>query len=198
MDYNIKNNCPRCEGKVIRVWHERKYGVGGYFCRCSVCGFSQRENFSEIEGAVDNWNKMGNILRLYSYNMDDISEFLSSEGLPHLIDSTRRLMSDESMHVYAIYCRGRIVSMCALSIVSVFPSEDLLNGKMGYISGMHTRLDRRRKGYASKLLDYVIEQAKESKVDYLSCDSLCDGLYIKRGFVNAPETGVRLWKKIGV
>ena len=68
----------------------------------------------------------------------------------------------------------------------------LFNGKHFYIDDLSTLPESRGKGYAGKLLDYVIELAKERGYKYVTLDSGyartdAHRLYLNEGFILASH-----------
>jgi GNAT superfamily N-acetyltransferase len=102
----------------------------------------------------------------------------------------------DTVQTYGIYNDDELVSIMTATFCRVFPSKDSPTGKIVQISGAYTRPLYRHKGYAKKLLESIEEIAICYGYDYICCDSIADDLYIKNGFIHAPENESRLWKPL--
>ena len=75
----------------------------------------------------------------------------------------------------------------AVSVIGYRHIQFLFNGKHIYIDDLSTLSDQRGKGYASKLLDYIIAIAKENGYKSVTLDSgthrsVAHKLYFNKGF----------------
>lgn len=75
----------------------------------------------------------------------------------------------------------------AVSVIGFRHLQFLFNGKHIYIDDLSTLPDQRGKGYASKLLDYIIDIAKENGYKSVTLDSgthrfVAHKLYFNKGF----------------
>ncbi len=76
----------------------------------------------------------------------------------------------------------------AVSIIGYRHLQFLFNGRHIYIDDLSTLEAYRGKGYASQLLDYVLQEAKEKGYEVVTLDSGCQRhdahrLYLNKGFV---------------
>ena len=82
--------------------------------------------------------------------------------------------------------QDKIIAMSGLSLYSVPPTYDNLNGKVAYLMNMYTRPQYRKKGLGTILLQKAVEYAKEnnySKV-ILNASEMGRPLYTKYGFTD--------------
>ena len=80
----------------------------------------------------------------------------------------------------------------AVSAIGFRYLQFLYNGKHFYIDDLSTLPESRGKGYAGKLVDYVIELAKQKGYDYVTLDSGyqrfdAHKLYLNKGFILASH-----------
>ena len=106
-----------------------------------------------------------------------------SEKLPEYYK--KHLNND--LFVYICTDENEIVSCCFL-LVSEKPSNpDFLNGKMGTVLNVYTKPQHRHHGYAKKLIEMMLEDAKAMELDFVELKATEDGygLYKKVGFKDA-------------
>ena len=106
-----------------------------------------------------------------------------SEKLPEYYK--KHLNNDLS--VYICTDENEIVSCCFL-LVSEKPSNpDFLNGKTGTVLNVYTKPQHRHHGYAKKLIEMMLEDAKAMELDFVELKATEDGygLYKKVGFKDA-------------
>ena len=79
---------------------------------------------------------------------------------------------------------NKIVGTSGLSLFFLPPNSKRLSGKVAYIGNMFTYPDYRKKGIATKLLDFTVNSAKEAGCKEIWLDSTDDGIsiYEKFGF----------------
>jgi GNAT superfamily N-acetyltransferase len=80
----------------------------------------------------------------------------------------------------------------AVSAVGFRYLQFLYNGKHFYIDDLSTLPEARGKGYAGKLIDYVVELARQKGYDYVTLDSgyhrvNAHRLYLNKGFTLASH-----------
>ena len=80
----------------------------------------------------------------------------------------------------------------AVSAIGFRYLQSLYSGKHFYIDDLSTLPESRGKGYAGKLVDYVIELAKQKGYDYVTLDSGyqrfdAHKLYLNKGFILASH-----------
>lgn len=79
---------------------------------------------------------------------------------------------------------GKVVSTAFLVITEKPANLSFITGKTGIILNVFTYKDFRRKGYASKVLQYIIEEARRFNLSYIELSATKNGLplYKKLGF----------------
>ena len=100
------------------------------------------------------------------------------------------------VQTYGVFCESKLVSIMTATFSYVFPNESMQTGKVVYISGVYTMERFRNEGYASALIEEIERDAKLFGADYLCCDSVSNGLYLKNGFVLASAGETKLWKEL--
>lgn len=88
-------------------------------------------------------------------------------------------------HTTALAIEGENIVACAsCCYVRYMPTLDHPTGIRGHIMGVYTLPEYRRQGIAKKLMEMLIEKAKEVGVTELSLDATADGakLYEQLGF----------------
>lgn len=94
---------------------------------------------------------------------------------------------NNDLSVYICTDENEIVSCCFL-LVSEKPSNpDFLNGKTGTVINVYTKPEHRHKGYAQKLIEMMLADAKQMDLDFVELKATEDGygLYKKVGFKDA-------------
>ncbi len=86
---------------------------------------------------------------------------------------------------YALFVGGKIAAECHL--VCDNPEYGTIPGKRAYFSRMATRKEYRRKGYGTKIAQFILDLAKEKGLEELALGVDCDNaaalhLYQKLGF----------------
>lgn len=104
--------------------------------------------------------------------------------------------ADEGLRTYGAFVNGRLVSVMSATFCRVFPCADSPGGRIVHISGAYTERPSRGCGCASALLGMIEADAAIFGADYLCCDSIADGFYLRAGFVPAPENETRMWKSV--
>ena len=91
---------------------------------------------------------------------------------------------NNDLSVYICTDENEIVSCCFL-LVSEKPSNpDFLNGKTGTVLNVYTKPQHRHHGYAKKLIEMMLEDAKAMELDFVELQATEDGysLYTAVGF----------------
>lgn len=86
---------------------------------------------------------------------------------------------------YALFVKGEIAAECHL--VYDNPEYGTLSGRRAYLSRMATRKEYRRKGYGTKIAQFILDLAKEKGLEELALGVNCDNtaaleLYNNLGF----------------
>lgn len=82
-----------------------------------------------------------------------------------------------------------VVGCATLCYIEMMPTFSHLTGKRGHLMNVYTNSQYRRQGIASKMLDMLIQEAKEKGVTEISLDATDCGkpLYEKFGFKQSDE-----------
>lgn len=97
----------------------------------------------------------------------------------------KHLNSD--LFVY-ICCDGAEIVSCVFLLVTEKPANpDFLNGKTGSLLNVYTKPEHRHKGYAKRLLEMMLEDARDMCLDFVELKATQDGygLYKAVGFKDA-------------
>lgn len=94
----------------------------------------------------------------------------------------RHLNSD--LFVYVCTNESEIVSCCFLLVTEKPANPDFINGKTGTLLNVYTKPEHRKQGYAKKLLEMMLDDAKSMGLDFVELKSTEDGygLYKAVGF----------------
>ncbi|MBP1537624.1 MAG: GNAT family N-acetyltransferase [Ruminococcus sp.] len=87
-----------------------------------------------------------------------------------------------------ICCSGDEIVSCVFLLVTEKPANpDFLNGKTGSLLNVYTKLEHRHNGYAKKLLEMMLDDARAMCLDFVELKATDDGygLYKKVGFKDA-------------
>ncbi|MDE6849446.1 MAG: GNAT family N-acetyltransferase [Ruminococcus sp.] len=78
----------------------------------------------------------------------------------------------------------RIVSCCFLLLSEKPANPDFINGRTGIVMNVYTKPECRRKGIAGRIMNVLISDAKEMKLDFVELKSTDCGynLYKSVGF----------------
>lgn len=91
---------------------------------------------------------------------------------------------NNDLFVY-ICCDGNEIVSCVFLLVTEKPSNpDFLNGKTGSLLNVYTKPEHRHNGYAKRLLEMMLNDAKKMELDFVELKATEDGygLYKTVGF----------------
>lgn len=94
---------------------------------------------------------------------------------------------NNDLFVY-ICCSGDEIVSCVFLLVTEKPANpDFLNGKTGSLLNVYTKPEHRHKGYAKRLLEMMLDDARAMCLDFVELKATDDGygLYKKVGFKDA-------------
>ena len=114
------------------------------------------------EGAVESFDLKPNLYKFYS----------------------KQLISD-NFAIFGFIDNNKIIATGSLSIMYKPPYYNCPNGKIGLLSSMYVDPSYRRKGLATKMLDKIIEYAKENECSliHITASKMGELLYAKYGFI---------------
>ncbi len=122
--------------------------------------------------------------------VSDIGEISSPEEFS---ESTSKyfgshIEKDDLIIWLAVY-KDEIVATVELSIYEIMPTLSNMCGKTGYLLNVWTDEKYRRKGFATKLINNTINDAKKAGVDLIHLKATEQGklVYEKLGFKNIPN-----------
>ena len=103
-----------------------------------------------------------------------------SEKLP---DYYKRHLNKD-LFVYACISGDEIIGSCFLLVTEKPANPDFLNGKTGTLLNVYTKPEHRHKGYAKKLIEMMLADAKAMELDFVELKATEDGygLYKAVGF----------------
>jgi GNAT superfamily N-acetyltransferase len=95
-----------------------------------------------------------------------------------------KTIKDNSFIAFLAEIENKTVGFSGLVLQSIPPSFSINNGSIAYILNMYTQKNYRGLGICSKLMDLMIEKAKELNIKKLYLNATKDGypIYIKKGF----------------
>ncbi|MCM1315422.1 MAG: GNAT family N-acetyltransferase [Prevotella sp.] len=90
---------------------------------------------------------------------------------------------NKDLFVYVVKSE-KIISCCFLLVSEKPANPSFINGRTGTVMNVYTRPDFRRKGIAKKIMEFLISDAKEMKLDFIELKSTDNGynLYKSVGF----------------
>ncbi|WP_051540356.1 GNAT family N-acetyltransferase [Ruminococcus sp. FC2018] len=96
---------------------------------------------------------------------------------------------NNDLFVYICRTDSEIVSCCFLLVTEKPANPDFLNGKTGTILNVYTKPEHRHKGYAKKLMEMMLDDARMMELDFVELKATEDGygLYKKVGFKDAAS-----------
>lgn len=97
----------------------------------------------------------------------------------------QKFLQDGSHVAYLVFDGKCVVGTGGVSFFQVMPTYHNPSGKKAYIMNMYTDIKYRRKGIALKLLDMLVEAAKNKGITAISLEATDMGrpLYEKYGFI---------------
>ncbi len=109
----------------------------------------------------------------------DISELKSSTEQYYLSHINKDLLS------WGLYREGKIAAVGSLCLFSRIPYQENLSGLEGYILNIYTSEQFRKRGFASEILDTIMEYGKRHNIKRLWLSSSEQGkrLYAGKGFI---------------
>lgn len=112
---------------------------------------------------------------------------LSSEDTKRISDSLPDYYKkhlNKDLFVYICRNENEIVSCCFLLVTEKPANPDFINGKTGTVLNVYTKPEHRKKGYARKLIESMLADAKTMELDYVELKATEDGysLYKDVGF----------------
>lgn len=90
---------------------------------------------------------------------------------------------NKDLFVYIV--RSEKIISCSFLLVSEKPANpSFINGRTGTVMNVYTKPEFRRKGIAGKIMEFLISDAREMKLDFVELKSTDDGynLYKSVGF----------------
>lgn len=105
-------------------------------------------------------------------------------------ESRRYFESGEQTTVFA-YAGAKIIGCASLSYIWVMPTFSHPTGKRAHLMNVYTKKEYRRRGISKKMVEILIDEAKENGVTEISLDATEMGrpLYEVLGFV-ASDSGM--------
>ncbi len=130
--------------------------------------------------------------RMFRSFVDDFSEYdkMNKVALKYFEE---KLEKNEVVAWVAENGERRIIACAAISFYELPPKPWNLDGKYGYVSNMFTEPSHRKKGLGGKLLQAVLDYAKEIGIKgvTLHATEIGEQLYHSFGFRQTEEMGVR-------
>lgn len=140
-----------------------------------------RATLKDIETIVDMKMKMSEELGINHIFQDDIEEKIKQEY-------TKLYNEDKCFH-YMIYEENRIVAIGGAVIKTDIPFCFFKTPYYGYIIDIYCIPEKRRNGYATKIIEAILALLKEKNIKVVKLKASENGkaLYEKMGFYNSGE-----------
>ena len=112
-------------------------------------------------------------------NEMDIAELKSATEQYYLSHINKDLLC------WGLYQEGKIVAIGSLCLFSRIPYQENLSGTEGYILNIYTSKHFRKCGFASRILDTIMEYSRQHHIKRLWLSSSEQGkhLYARKGFI---------------
>ena len=96
----------------------------------------------------------------------------------------REALSTEEHIAYLAFDGDRCIATGGICFYRVLPTYHNPNGKKSYVINMYTEPEYRRKGIATKILDFLIDDSERKEAYYISLEATNEGrpVYEKYGF----------------
>ncbi len=103
---------------------------------------------------------------------------------PNLYDFYKEQLNGDSFAIFGAIEDGKIIATGSLSTCYKPPYYNCPNGKIGLLSSMYVNPDYRRCGIATKMLDLIVNYAKENNCSliHITASKMGELLYSKYGF----------------
>ncbi len=123
----------------------------------------------------------------------------AANGLPDDTDMTevehqsyayyRKALHDSTHTAYLVFDGDRFAGTGGISYYQVMPTFHNPSGNKAYIMNMYTRPEYRRQGIARRMLDILINDAKERGIRFITLEATRMGrpLYESAGFVSMKD-----------
>lgn len=121
------------------------------------------------------------------------NNFESSKNMNFISGKVREFYLNsfrENNHkAYLVYDNDKIIAHGDVSFYKVMPTCHNPSGRKAYIMNLFTRPDYRKKGIATKLLDFIINEVKSREIRIVTLEATEMGrpLYEKYGFVKLND-----------
>ncbi|MFI3172659.1 MAG: GNAT family N-acetyltransferase [Eubacteriales bacterium] len=98
-------------------------------------------------------------------------------------------LENENHCAYLVFFGEEFVGAGAVSFFEVMPTYHNPSGKKAYIMNMYTKPNYRRRGSAYKLLDILVNEARNKKINAITLEATSVGrpLYEKYGFISMKD-----------
>ena len=112
-----------------------------------------------------------------------------SEVMERSYEYYKKALGDDTHVAYLVFDGERFVGAGGVSFYQVMPTFHNPSGRKAYIMNMYTDPDYRRQGIAYKMLDLLVDEAKERGIRAISLEATVAGrpLYEKYGFVKMQD-----------
>lgn len=103
--------------------------------------------------------------------------------------ASRAYYEREDCAIYLAFDGPQVVGCGAICFYRVMPSPDSLDGLCASIMNMYTRPSHRRRGIASRIVEQLVDQARERSVTRITLETtaLGEGIYRRFGFARPAE-----------
>ncbi len=104
---------------------------------------------------------------------------------PNLYDFYKEQLNGDSFAIFGAIEDGKIIATGSLSFVYKPPYYNCPNGKIGLLSSMYVDDRYRRRGIATKMLDLIVNYAKENNCSliHITASKMGEMLYTNYGFI---------------
>ena len=115
--------------------------------------------------------------------------YIPEEFKQNTYEFMKEHMADDTLVTWIAEDNGVIISTAMVSYYEILPLMSNLTGKTGYILNVFTKPEYRRQGITTRLLNKLVEDARERKVGklYLSATDMGKPVYEKFGFENLTK-----------
>ena len=132
-----------------------------------------------------NINYIDEIIDLRLKQLKDEGAVESFDLKPNLFKFYSEQLISDNFAIFGIIDNNKIIATGSLSFVYKPPYYNCPNGKIGLLSSMYVDDNYRRQGLATKMLDKIVEYAKENDCSliHITASKMGELLYTKYGFI---------------
>lgn len=108
---------------------------------------------------------------------------------PAFIDNSKAYFENANQTTVLAFADDTVIGCATICYINMMPTFNHPTGNRAHLMNVYTNSEYRRQGIAYKMVNMLIDEAKERGVTEISLDATQSGrpLYLKCGFVDSEE-----------